>query len=311
VDETDTADAAPGEQAPAVQPAGPVRRHLAQIHLEWVAVLVVVFVVLVVVGWSLRPQSSGFRPIQTGQYVVVTGQGVGTITQTLTRTRSGEVQLQVRSDQTSSGPWTVSAYFTTGYRVCQPANVVNAASGFSANAPIEPYRVRHPQVVLVGGPPTPDVVVASRGRVILARFCWASTTTGAPVKLNGSYLNALFPGAGTADPDADPPPPASAVTSVLVANAGDTSDFAVQTGTADSDSNPAAWSWTRSSNDPPARITAVNTSNAQNDQFHAFLAGIVLGIAGGALITILQELFAPFNRRRDERYEHSHPLPTG
>jgi hypothetical protein len=48
-------------------------------------------------------------------------------------------------------------------------------------------------------------------------------------------------------------------------------------------------------------FTAVNTSETQHDTYDAFLSGIVFGVAGGALVALIQELVAPFRSRAELR----------
>jgi hypothetical protein len=48
-------------------------------------------------------------------------------------------------------------------------------------------------------------------------------------------------------------------------------------------------------------FAATNTSETQHDSYQAFLSGIVFGVAGGALVALIQELVAPFRSRRDLR----------
>jgi hypothetical protein len=57
----------------------------------------------------------------------------------------------------------------------------------------------------------------------------------------------------------------------------------------------------------PLTFSAVDSSETQHDTYDAFLSGIVFGIAGGALVSLVQELVAPFRSRRDLRP----PEPVG
>ena len=281
--------------------------YFSQIHLEWLVVLVVLMAVLVFVGWSLRPQSSGFPTMDPGVTLVVAGHGVSDVTEIVTRTTENAAQLEVRADQPTSSAWVVSGDFRGGH-VCTPKteNTASASEpsgqtafgrplsgGVTIGLPTGTYRVTHPS-----GPSGPHTVVNGSGGRIYVRVCWARGAEGAPVKLNGSYLGALFP---TNDPEQSAPP--VKVSGILVANAGTPADFAIQSETSAARPTPtsSAWSWTASSLAEPIQLTAVNTSKAQSDEYRAFLSGIVLGIAGGALITILQELIAPLNRRRDNQ----------
>ncbi len=50
---------------------------------------------------------------------------------------------------------------------------------------------------------------------------------------------------------------------------------------------------------PAITVSAVNTSETQHDSYQAFLSGILLGVAGGAMVALIQELVAPFRSRRE------------
>jgi hypothetical protein len=62
---------------------------------------------------------------------------------------------------------------------------------------------------------------------------------------------------------------------------------------------PSRWSSPLGVSAPTLRFSAINVSGTQHDTFRAFLSGIFFGIAGGSIITFLQELLVPFSRRRD------------
>ena len=48
-------------------------------------------------------------------------------------------------------------------------------------------------------------------------------------------------------------------------------------------------------------VAAVNTNTNQHEENLSFFSGVILGVAAGALISILTELVAPLSRRRDNR----------
>jgi hypothetical protein len=122
--------------------------------------------------------------------------------------------------------------------------------------------------------------------------CWSK---GAPVSLSGSYLSALLPSVEA------PYPGTLRVTRTLYPDDGETTDFAIESTTQPTDTTPLAWQWSsRFGSTNPIRMAAVNVSGTQHDTYRGFLAGIVFGIAGGALITLISELVAPFSRRRDQ-----------
>jgi hypothetical protein len=45
----------------------------------------------------------------------------------------------------------------------------------------------------------------------------------------------------------------------------------------------------------------VNTGGTRHDSYRAFVSAVAFGVAGGASITLIQELVVPFTRRRDAR----------
>jgi hypothetical protein len=129
------------------------------------------------------------------------------------------------------------------------------------------------------------------------------------VALNGAYLSASFPAANVyAARDA------KAVTRRLnlgVSNT-NTADYTVQSLQGPTNMTQGGWQWAArvslsTALPQPLTFAAVNTSQTQHDTYDAFLSGIVFGVAGAALVTLIQELVAPFRTRREMR----HPEPGG
>ena len=151
-----------------------------------------------------------------------------------------------------------------------------------------------------GGPPVTHTQVTSDGALDVV-FCWASGA-GGPVSLKGSYLSAQFPSIYFADYALNPPD--VSLTQYLVPSHGDTANYALQAATAPTRSSAGQWEWSTSKysiGSDPLRISAVDTNGTQHDSYRSFLSGIAFGVAGGALISLVTELVAPFTRRRDAR----------
>jgi hypothetical protein len=159
---------------------------------------------------------------------------------------------------------------------------------------LAPYRIVHPPNTDIGDV-LPKVLtdVTSHGNFCV-RMCWSSN---APVSLNGSHLSARFPPAASSSGSVR-------VSRVLDPAAGDTANFVIQSQTAPTNSDSSSWGWSGPGIREPIHLSAVNVSGTRHDNFWAFLSGITLGIAGGALIAILQEFVAPLRRRRDS----GHPV---
>jgi hypothetical protein len=154
--------------------------------------------------------------------------------------------------------------------------------------------------------------VSSTGTVVRATepggfslmLCWP---TGGVADIDGAYLSAAFPmieseGTPTVSRRVAIPGgvvPYSPSYSLLgVDQFGSDRDWAVQTQAPAS--RVGAWSWS-SDVGSPFSVAAVNTNTSQHDDYLTFLSGVILGLAAGALISILTELVAPLSRRRDDR----------
>ncbi len=298
--------ATPSEGTPTPRRAGYLRR----LKIEWTVVLAVLVVLFAALGWALRPQSSGFLPVAETSVVQVYGQGVGStggLLETLTRLPDGGAQLELSGNQGANGPWAVVGEFGAG-RWCSPRSVPYGDVPPFGRVPVPRPRVEHlPSALLDGRPHGTAVAYLDHGPVIEARLCWGAGQQGEPVRLNGAYLNAAFPDTSYLEGRFPKAQNLDFVTVplqvVLTPNAGDTANFAVQSqGPAPRVTGPSGWSWNRTTaaQQEPVRLAAVDTSDQVNDQYHAFLSGILFGVAGGALIALLQELVSPLSRRREE-----------
>ena len=145
-----------------------------------------------------------------------------------------------------------------------------------------------------GGSPGPQpkmYEVVGRGPLYV-QLCWNSS---APVNLSGAYLTARFPGLYSSASNR------VAVTRELNLATGNTLDYAVQSLTSPSTVGYRTWEWSKIPFGNALSFAAVNTSVTQHDSYQAFLSGIVFGVAGGALVALIQELVAPFRSRKELR----------
>jgi hypothetical protein len=63
---------------------------------------------------------------------------------------------------------------------------------------------------------------------------------------------------------------------------------------------PDGWSWDNTSGST-FDVTATNDPAVREDSYHGFLSGIVLGVAGAALVVVLQEVLSPLKSARSKR----------
>lgn len=88
------------------------------------------------------------------------------------------------------------------------------------------------------------------------------------------------------------------VTRVLTLTDATTYDFNVQSDPQATVSDERSWTWVRNDLPQTLQLAAINSSDLQRENNDAFYAGILFGIAGGALVALIAELVRPFNRRK-------------
>jgi hypothetical protein len=273
--------------------------YVSRVHLEVIAILLPIFVVLVAVGWFTLPQSTGFSALPDNMVITLTSpSAVNGFSEVLHRTDDNGAVLDIAAGQLSlSGPsWSVGIYDLEGARLCTPSVLpVGVEPDLSVLGPPERVPPQH-----LSKPDSHGYNLVRSSGPMFVQFCWSSN---GPAQLNGPYLNAQFP---SVDARSNSRSGFIAVrtTAVLYPNAGNTADYVVQSPTTPTASTADSWRWTSTTTSAAStpRLSAVSTSASQHQTFRAFLSGIALGLAGGALIAILLELVGPISRARDARH---------
>jgi hypothetical protein len=270
--------------------------YIGRVHLEVIAILLPILVILVVIGWSTRPQSKGFPAVPTNMLVTVEApDGISGVSEVLHRTADNGAVLNITvGPPWSKDVWTVGIDNLDGAHLCTPSVLPDQVTpGLSELGPthVAPQRL----VSLGTSSGVPRYEVKSRGPMSVW-LCWSSN---GPVNLNGPYLSAQFPEVNALDP-----PTVVPMTYELYADDGNTADYVVQSPTTPTSTSADSWQWSldTSTSISTLRVSAVNTSANQQETFRGFLSGIALGLAGGALIAILLELVGPISRARDARH---------
>ena len=273
--------------------------YIGRVHLEVIAILLPIFVVLVAIGWTMRPQSTGFSALPDNMLITLTSpSAVNGFSEVLHRTVDNGAVLDIAAgDLSVSGPsWSVGIYDLDGARLCTPSVLPEGVEpDFSFLGPPERVPPQH-----LSEPNSLGYKVVKSSGPMFVQLCWLSN---GPVQLNGPYLNAQFPSvdarSNSQNGFIDVP-----TTVVLYPNAGNTADYVIQSPTTPTASTAESWQWstepTSGASNP--RLSAVSTSASQHQTFRGFLSGIALGLAGGALIAILLELVGPISRARDARH---------
>ena len=240
--------------------------------------LVIIFVVLVIVGWQLRPSSAGFPPVDDRLVLFYSGTMPTSEFEDITLTPGGGSTLGVTANfpQGATDSWTLAIPGPTKRNFCG-----------------DPVVGAPPQVNDRPNGSSTELVVHGTGPLLL-NFCWP---TGGVADIEGAYLSAVFPTFQSDEIGGDVvySPSYNLSGPGLL---GTDRDWTFQSQAPAS--REAGWSWP-SDVGPDFSVAAVNTYTSQHDDNLSFLSGGILGVAAGALISILAELVAPFSRRRDDR----------
>ncbi|HWF14601.1 MAG TPA: hypothetical protein VG244_00325, partial [Acidimicrobiales bacterium] len=248
-------------------------------------------------GWWFRPSSGGFAAVPDDLQFYVTKAPAGEVyDESVTRNAGGAVLTlsgQGAPDVSPTGPFTLVVNHLGDGHLCTPRSYT--VEGGGAQAVREP-----PQHLASGGaigfttPGSYQLNTITGGGVFYVRLCWASN---GPVSLNGSYLSARLPSVTPFGSTLGRPG-----TRQLNLGSLDQADYAVQSLQHPTSVTEGGWQWSaRISPYEPLSFNAVNTSETQHDSYQAFLSGIVFGVAGGALVALIQEFVAPFRARRELR----------
>jgi hypothetical protein len=269
-----------------------------RLHWVGIATLVVLTAALVFVGWELRPSAGGFPHVPSGIEIEMQTPTIHRITESLTATRGGGATLKLVDTTDAVGRWTIQLVGVPPANVCPRSSYETGlgSAGAVAEGLVVHERVFVPHLVSVGGPIVSAEVTGSGFFYVL--LCWSSH---APIATNGAYLNAVLPpihnygqpgvlqvdrqlnlGTSTSDPD--------------------TSAYTVQSLVQPDSVTPGGWQWhPRVPASLALTLSAVNSNETQKDSYRAFLSGILFGVAGGALVALIQEFVAPFRARAELR----------
>jgi hypothetical protein len=282
-----------------------------RLHLVLVAVLTVLTLALGLLGWALRPASGGFPSLESNMLVLlgstVPGGAHPYVTQSLTRVSGGgTLLLQGDLEASPSVQWSVDLFhLDSGWRLCTPSAVIFGGGAIS-ELKLSPQHVNLKPKFATDVPGFEKPVEVDGAGPFYLKLCWS---VGGPVQANGAYLSSRF----IPVYDSSAPVGLNQATPVYVSSAsvsltrelnlgvGTTADYSIQSVQPSSDYG-GGWQW---SGRPPAgaalAVSAVNASETQHDSYKAFLSGIVFGVAGGALVSLIMELVSPFRSRQERR----------
>jgi len=311
---------------------------VAELHIPFLVVLLVVWIVLAALGFGLRPgtdkpptvphprlqlyvyqQKSPNGPpvrpakVSVDEFVIQKTPSVVEVQVDLFGAFShrGEVTWNLATAISQSQPRPCpDLYHYLGTAHSNPVVITNARlsiDGYPATSPVmrnfEGQRVTQTAadtLGLQGHPPgpVPSGTLAGLGEINL---CW---TRDWPIAFDGEYASASLPtvNVGAVGRFAVP---FDVTRSLYFDNPIQlaqpvTAQYSLQAGSLPTSTDPLGWHWSPDHGEP-IQITALNIPQSQHESYLGFLSGVLFGIAGGAFVTFLQETLEPLRRHRKAR----------
>ena len=280
-----------------------MRNYVSRLHLVGIATLALLTVGLALFGWSLRPAAGGYSAVPSGLDLTLTAAPpTAGFTEAVAPSGADGAMLTITStggltDVVTKGPWTLLVDHLGSGEPCAPSY---ATVNYQRVRIERPHLESHAKVRF-GAAVLHEARITGNGPFFI-QLCWPSN---GPAALNGAYLSSRIPPLYVGVPG-----DTAAVTRQIRSGSSDTADYAIQSLRQPTSAAPNSWQWAAPAKfeiPQPIAFAAVNSSETQHDSYDAFLSGIFFGVAGGALVSLIAELVAPFRSRQ----ERGPPEPAG
>jgi hypothetical protein len=310
--------------------------YIAGLNVPLVVVLLFLCVVLGAIGFGLRPGTDRPPPvpndrIQLNVYEQASQNGPKiapsklNVDEILMRQAPGVVELQIDLFGSFAQNGQVTWRLLTGISQSQPracpdlthylganGNPLTFTNGgvsidgrFATSAVMSNFEGRPSSrtaanvLGLEGHPPA--VTPAKMQGLGEVNLCW---THGAPLAFSGEYASASIPtvSVGTLTTSAVRYEVTRSLYFVNKTQSAQpvTAQYSLQAGTLPSSTDPIGWHWS-ADNGAPIQLVALNIPESQHETYLGFLSGVLFGVAGGALVTLFQEVLDPLRGRRKTR----------
>ena len=275
---------------------GACRRLVAPSNFGWVLVLALCLITIAsfALGFAVRPSNSTPAKIPNPPVLNISfqsGKPLRLFVYSFLK-QAGDRQTELVIDATGSfAPnqttthWTVSVLGFTGHICPNQATAIRLTPvpGLPRNYVIN----GHSKVPAINGEP-----------FLVFKLCW---NNGSPLITSGSYISAAL------SPILAAGGQIGTVTRSLVLSGTSLSSYSLAGGIAPTEATARSWVWTdnlsgRFESQARAEIPIIASSlpGIQRDQRNTFYSGILFGIAGGALVSLVQSLHSALDQRNAE-----------
>ncbi|NMO56162.1 hypothetical protein HH310_33915 [Actinoplanes sp. TBRC 11911] len=303
-------------------------RYLDRIHRPTMIVLALLTVSIGAIGYGLRPGTDSPPVVpNSSMQIYVDGAISVSVDETLYQLDSKTVALELDVfgilGPTGKAQWSVLTDRTAGqphpcpdrYRYvgrAHPTPFVISDGGLTlGEQPIS-------ETALTAFTGTPEdrtaanvlgMAGASPGRAATGKWwpiakvslCWDS---GAPLAFNGQYVSATLP-AVRVDSRIEGAPRFEVTRSLYFVDPARqdnpvTAQYSLQAGTLPTTTDPFGWHWAADDGDA-VQLTGISLPIQQRGVYIGFVSGVLLGIAGGALVSLIQAAVLPLRWSRREQ----------
>lgn len=323
------------------QPSSPFRRYLAELHLPLIVIITILAVVVGAIGFALRPGtdkppvvaapaitiyvsqqrsagSSATGPSQVHVDEIMMQENSSTVLLQLnlfaTFPAAGTAQWQILTGETSSQPYSCpDPYNYLG--TAEPDPVGAAQNGQPAIAGQSVTQAQIGNFVghistqtasnvlgLYGeSPVTPQA--NSLTPLAEINLCWKNDL---PMAFDGEFASASLPAINLASETSGPTGPLYLTRALYFENYKEnpqpiTAEYSLQAGTLPTSTDQYGWHWTSGQDGGLLQVTAIDLSVSQHEAYLGFISGVLLGVVGGAVVLVIQELLDPVRIRRRGR----------
>lgn len=327
----------PPVASPAAAPQSPFRDYLTGLPLPLLVILIILSVIIGAIGFALRPGTDK-PPAVSNLAVTIYAFQQGSVAAPFvdpTRVSVDEIMMQespstvlMQLDVFAVFPASGVAQWQLGMTALQsqPYPCPDPYSYLGTAHP-DPVAVQNARLTIGSQPATPDVIANFVGHrsertasnvlglygqspgvvragdvapIAEVDLCWKSDL---PMAFDGEFASATLPAVTAVPEGAGSSLPLDLTRSLYFENIHEnpqpiTAEYSLQAGTLPTATDPYGWHWSGSQGGGSVQVTTVDIPVSQHEAYLGFVSGVLLGVVGGAVVLILQEILEPIRIRR-------------
>lgn len=327
--------------SPVDAPRSPFQAYLRELHLPLIVVLMTMSVIIGAIGFALRPGTDRPPAVSNSRitlYVFQNGSAAIpyidptrlSVDEIMTQENSSTVLIQLDLFAAFAAPRVAQWRLGIPVSQSQPYPCPDPYNYLGTAHP-NPVTIQNARLTVGGQAATPAVIANFVGHrsgqtasnvlglsgespgvtragaltpVGEVDLCWKSNL---PMAFDGEFASAALPAVATVSSDTGSGLPADLTRTLYFENINEnrqpiTAEYSLQAGALPTSTDPYGWHWSGSQGGGSVQVTAVDIPVSQHEAYLGFVSGVLFGVAGAAVVAILQEILEPIRlRRRTQR----------